>query len=129
MRIIPFSIAAVITTAFILLFNTKLVLKAPLGKLLSPQHGIWQNAEPADADFSATLNFDQLKSNASVYFDERLVPHVFAEDENDAYFIQGYLHAKFRLWQMDFQTMVAGGRAAEVVGEVALNHDREFRRL
>jgi penicillin amidase len=129
MRIIPFSIAAVITTAFILLFNTKLVLKAPLGKLLSPQHGIWQNAEPADADFSATLNFDQLKSNASVYFDERLVPHVFAEDETDAYFIQGYLHAKFRLWQMDFQTMVAGGRAAEVVGEVALNHDREFRRL
>ncbi|MEX0635626.1 MAG: penicillin acylase family protein, partial [Ferruginibacter sp.] len=98
-------------------------------KLLSPQHGIWQNAEPADVNFSETLSFNNLHSNASVYFDERLVPHVFAEDEKDAYFIQGYLHAKFRLWQMDFQTMVAAGRAAEIVGEIALNHDREFRRL
>jgi len=129
MRILPFSIAAIITTALILLFNTKLVLKAPLGKLLSPQHGIWQNAEPADVNYSEILSFDNLQSNASVYFDERLVPHVFAEVEKDAYFIQGYLHAKFRLWQMDFQTMVAAGRAAEIVGEIAVNHDREFRRL
>ena len=36
-----------------------------------------------------------------VYLDDRLVPHIFAEDETDAYFVQGYLHAKFRLWQME----------------------------
>ncbi len=129
MRIIPFSICAVITAAFILLFNTKFILPAPLGKLLAPQQGLWQNAEPADADFSANLKFDALKGKTEVYFDERLVPHIFAEQENDAYFIQGYLHAKFRLWQMDLQTLSAAGRASEVVGDIALTHDREFRRL
>ncbi|RYD69901.1 MAG: penicillin acylase family protein, partial [Sphingobacteriales bacterium] len=82
-----------------------------------------------DKDFSANLKFDQLQGKAEVYFDDRLVPHVFTENENDAYFIQGYLHAKFRLWQMDLQVRSAAGRASEVVGEIAVNHDREFRRL
>ncbi|RYF87934.1 MAG: penicillin acylase family protein, partial [Chitinophagaceae bacterium] len=129
MRIIPFSLFAVLTVATIFLLNTKTLLPAPLGKLLSPQHGVWQNAEAADADFSADLQFDALKGKTDVYFDERLVPHVFAEVETDAYFIQGYLHAKFRLWQMDLQTLSAAGRASEAVGEIALTHDREFRRL
>jgi penicillin amidase len=129
MRIIPFLISAVTSIALIIIFNTKWVLPAPLGKLLAPQQGFWQNAEPANASFSADMKFDQLKGKAEVYFDERLVPHVFAANETDAYFIQGYLHAKFRLWQMDLQVRSAAGRASEVVGEIAVNHDREFRRL
>ncbi len=129
MRIIPFSICAVLTVALIFIFNTKSLLPAPLGKLLSPQHGIWQNAEAANEHFSADLSFDNLKGKTDVYLDDRLVPHVFAEVETDAYFIQGYLHAKFRLWQMDLQTLSAAGRASEAVGDIALTHDREFRRL
>ena len=82
----------------------------PFGKFLSPQHGIWQNAESVNQDFSENLSFPQLKGKVNVYFDDSLVPHVFAEQENDAYFVQGYLHAKFRLWQMEFQTHAAAGR-------------------
>ena len=129
MRILPLLFSAAITLLLIIILNTKLVAPAPLGALLSPQHGLWQNAEPADKNFSADLKFPQLKGKVSVYFDEKLVPHVFAEQENDVYFVQGYLHAKFRLFQMELQTNVAAGRAAEMVGEVALKHDREFRRL
>ncbi len=129
MRFIPFVISAAITIALILIFNTKLLLPAPLGKLLAPQSGLWQNAEATDKDFSADLKFDQLKGKAEVYFDERLVPHVFAENDNDAYFIQGYLHAKFRLWQMDLQVRSAAGRESELAGEGRVNHDRDFRRL
>ncbi|HEV8079763.1 MAG TPA: penicillin acylase family protein [Chitinophagaceae bacterium] len=129
MRIIPFSISAIVSIGLIIIFNTNLILPAPLGKLLSPQHGIWQNAEKTNEDFTANLSFPQLAGKVNVYFDERLVPHVFAEQENDAYFVQGYLHARFRLWQMELQTLSAAGRASEVVGDVALNHDREFRRL
>ena len=106
-----------------------MLLPAPLGKLLAPQEGVWQNAEPADENFSADLKFPSLSGKVSVYFDERLVPHIFAEQENDAYFVQGYLHAKFRLFQMDLQTLAAAGRASEIVGDRALDHDREFRRL
>lgn len=129
MRIVPFIAAAVVTSGLVVTLNTKLVLPAALGKLLSPQHGIWQNAEPASLSFNADLKFPGLSGKVDVYLDDRLVPHIFAEQENDAYFVQGYLHAKFRLWQMELQTFAAAGRASEIVGEKALDHDREFRRL
>ena len=70
-----------------------------------------------------------IKSNVDVFFDERLVPHVYADNNADAYFTQGYLHAKFRLWQMEFQTYVAAGRLSEIVGEDRLATDKYFRRL
>jgi penicillin amidase len=101
----------------------------PIGKFLSPQHGFWQNAEAVDKDFSADIHLPNLKGKADVYFDERMVPHVFAENESDAYFVQGWLHAKFRLWQMEFQVFAASGRISEIIGSKALNHDREKRRL
>jgi len=129
MRIVPFITAAVVTSGLIVVLDSKLVLTAPLGKLLSPQHGIWQNAEPVSETFNADLKFPQLNGKVDVYLDDRLVPHIFADQENDAYFVQGFLHAKFRLWQMELQTFAAGGRASEILGEKGLLHDREFRRL
>jgi penicillin amidase len=129
MKIISFIVLGIITTILVLLFNTNMVLPVPLGKLLSPQHGLWQNAEPLNQDYSAQLSFPQLKGKVKVYFDARLVPHVFAEDENDAFFVQGYLHAKFRLWQMEFQTRAAAGRLSEILGPITIDYDRDKRRL
>lgn len=129
MRIIPFVIFGVITTALIIILNSTVIIPAPLGKLLSPQNGLWQNAESVNHDYSADLSFKQLKGKVNVYFDDRLVPHVFAEDENDAFFVQGYLHAKFRLWQMEFQTHAAAGRISELIGKKAIDFDRDKRRL
>jgi penicillin amidase len=129
MKIIPLIISALVTAALVVVLNSSFVLPVPLGKLLSPQNGLWQNAEPVDQDYSATLAFPQVKGKVSVYFDERLVPHVFAEQDNDAYFVQGFLHAKFRLWQMEFQTHAAAGRLSEIVGHKAINFDRDKRRL
>src|SRR6188472_4080602 len=129
MRVIPFVVCAVLTAALVLILDSRLLLPAPLGKLLSPQHGIWQNEESTNSDFNAQLQFPELEGKVDVYLDERLVPHVFAEQETDLYFVQGYLHAKFRLWQMELRTHAAAGRASEIVGTMAVNHDREFRRL
>jgi penicillin G amidase len=129
MRIIPFAIFGVITAALIIILNSTLLLPVPFGKLLSPQSGVWQNAEPVNQDFSENLSFPQLKGKVNVYFDERLVPHVFAEQDDDAYFVQGYLHAKFRLWQMEFQTHAAAGRLSELVGKKTIGLDRDMRRL
>lgn len=129
MRIIPLLFFAVITAALVIVLDTKVVLPAPLGRLLAPQEGIWQNAESVNENFSADLQFPGLQGDATVYFDDRLVPHIFASKETDVYFIQGYLHAKFRLWQMELQVMAAAGRLSEIVGDKGLEHDREFRRL
>ncbi|MBC7588782.1 MAG: penicillin acylase family protein, partial [Chitinophagaceae bacterium] len=100
-----------------------------LGYFLSPQHGFWQNAESANLSFDEDIKTSGVKSIVDVYFDERMVPHVYAENNADAYFIQGYIHAKFRLWQMEFQTHVAAGRLSEIVGEDRLSTDKYFRRL
>ncbi|MEJ7681723.1 MAG: penicillin acylase family protein [Segetibacter sp.] len=138
MRILPFIISAMITIGLIVTLNTPLTIaenKTPrLGAFLSPQHGFWQNAESVNYNFNAQRNFSYLKGKVEVYFDERLVPHVYAEKENDAYFVQGFLHAKFRLWQMEFQTLAAAGRLSEIMGETNggtnfLKIDKYFRRL
>lgn len=129
MKIVAFIFFGAITSFLILFFNSSIVLPVPLGKLLSPQEGLWQNAEAYDEDFSAQLSFPQLKGKVKVYFDARLVPHVFADNENDAFFVQGYLHAKFRLWQMEFQTRAAAGRLSEILGPITIDYDRDKRRL
>lgn len=131
MRMLPFFLSAAITAGLIFILNIPLgdTIPMPLGKFLSPQHGFWQNAEATDQDFTVDLHFPELRGKTEVYFDERLVPHIFASVETDAYFVQGYLHAKFRLWQMEFQTHATAGRISEIVGEKAINYDREQRRM
>ncbi len=129
MRFILLFLTSAITVGLCFILDIKTVLPVPLGKLLSPQEGVWQNAESFNEDFSADLKLTGLNGKVDVYFDDRLVPHIFSDNENDAYFVQGYLHAKFRLWQMELQTLSAAGRASEVVGDMAISHDREFRRL
>ena len=79
MRVASFLASAVFTSVLIVLLNTNFILPAPLGKLLSPQHGVWQNAEPASGNFAAQFKFPQLSGKVDVYLDDRLVPHIFAE--------------------------------------------------
>jgi penicillin amidase len=128
MRIFPFIISAAVTTGLVFVLNKKMGKVPPMGKFLSPQHGFWQNAEAADYDYSADLKFPELKGNGNVYIDDRLVPHIFADNDEDLYFLQGYIHAKFRLFQMDLQTKAAEGRASEIAGAKAVNYDKEQRR-
>ena len=133
MRLLPFLSSAVVTIGLVSLLNIQLSIgptKSPkLGYFLSPQHGFWKNAEKINTNFDASILTNELKGNVDVYLDDRLVPHIYADHDEDAYFVQGYLHAKFRLWQMDFQTRVASGRLSEIAGADKLPIDRFFRRL
>ena len=133
MRLLPFIVSAVATVGLVAVLNTQLPIgatKSPrLGYFLSPQQGFWKNAEKVSTNFDASIVANELKGNVDVYMDDRLVPHIYADHDEDAYFVQGYLHAKFRLWQMDFQTRVAAGRLSEIAGADKLSIDRFFRRL
>lgn len=133
MRILPFLVSAVCTTGLVITLNTQLPVgssKTPrLGYFLSPQQGFWQNAEPANASHDGNIKLTGLKGKVDVYMDDRLVPHIYAENDVDAYYTQGYLHAKYRLWQMEFQTHVAAGRLSEIVGADRIDTDKFFRRL
>lgn len=133
MRILPFLISALVTAGLVTALNMQLPLggsKSPrLGYFLSPQSGFWQNAEPVNTVFDADVKLAGLKGKVDVFMDERLVPHIYADNDLDAYYVQGFLHAKFRLWQMEFQTRAAAGRLCEVLGPDKIAIDRMFRRL
>lgn len=129
MRIAPFLISAVATAGLVYALNRPWGSVPPVGKFISPQHGFWQNAEPAGYDYGRELKVKGLKGKAEVFFDENLVPHVFAENDEDLCFVQGYLHARFRLFQMDLQTRAAAGQASEIAGPKAIRFDRQQRRL
>ena len=55
------------------------------------------------------------------------VPHIYAEDEDDLFFAQGYVHAQDRLWQMELQRRLGSGRLSEILGEPTLEVDRFVR--
>jgi penicillin G amidase len=129
MKFVPLLISSIITLLLIFVFNTRWGAAPPLGEFLSPQHGFWQNAEAVDKEFGGDLQLPGMRDPAEIYLDDRMVSHVFASNDHDAYFLQGYLHAKFRLWQMEFQTYAAAGRISELIGTRGLNFDREKRRL
>jgi penicillin amidase len=96
---------------------------------LDPFHGVWQNAESSSFPYAQSFQHENLQDSVRVKYDEHLVPHVFAQKERDLYFVQGYLTAQFRLWQMEVQTHSAAGRLTEVIGEPVLAMDRRKRRL
>lgn len=99
-----------------------------LGTFLSPFTGFWQNAAPLKPLASENLRFPQLSGESQVVIDERGVPHIFASSMEDGAFIQGYLMAKDRLWQMDISVRGVAGRLSEILGERTLAHDRRQRR-
>src|SRR6266487_2990992 len=100
----------------------------PLGKFLDPFHGFWQNAETKNRNPKETV-IPGLKEEVSIVYDSALIPHVYAKNEEDLFFVQGYITASHRLWQMEFQTHAAAGRIAEIIGPAALDFDRGQRRL
>jgi penicillin amidase len=57
------------------------------------------------------------------------VPHIYAQNEDDLYFAQGYVHAQERLWQMEMNRRLCSGRLSEIFGRLALDADRFSRRL
>ena len=116
----------VLTIGIFFVFNTKIGSLPPLGKFLNPTSGIWQNE--SNESITGEIAIPGLQDKVTVHYDELMIPHVFAQNEHDLYKAQGYLTAKHRLWQLEFQTYAAAGRLSEIVGEAALNYDRSERR-
>jgi penicillin G amidase len=70
-----------------------------------------------------------LSAGASIARDTLGIPHIVAANWEDAIFLQGYVTAQDRLWQMDALRRLAAGELSEVIGAGTLELDREARRL
>ena len=97
----------------------------PIGKLLNPYSGFFQNGLVNKFD---EIELPGIKDEVNLQIDSLLIPHIYAKNDEDLYYVQGYMHAFHRLWQMEFQIMSTSGRLSEIFGERALSIDRASRR-
>lgn len=86
-------------------------------------------ARDAFPEASGTVAVEGLGALVSIRRDERGIPHVEAEGEEDAFFGLGFVHAQDRLAQMLWLVRLARGRSAEVIGPAGLPADRVARTL
>ncbi len=75
------------------------------------------------------ITLDGLEAEVNVYRDAAGVPHIYAENEHDMYFAQGFVHAQDRFWQMEFWRHTGQGRLSEILGEDLLETDRFIRTI
>jgi len=137
MKYARFIFTFLLTLLLILLLNAKIPFLIstpagslpPIGRFVDPFHGFWNNADQAKIKSDQLVKIPDIRQAVTVYYDQQMIPHIFASNNYDLYFSQGYVTAKDRLWQMEFQTLAAAGRISEVIGLKGLNYDRLQRRL
>jgi penicillin amidase len=79
--------------------------------------------------YSGEKNIEGLNSEVEVIFDKFGVPHIYAQNPEDAYRALGYVHAQDRLFQMEMMRRVGSGTLAELLGPDVLDIDKFFRTL
>ncbi len=79
--------------------------------------------------YNGTVNIKGFDSTTEVYFDTYGVPHIYAQNETDAFRALGYVHAQDRLFQMELIRRVATGTLSEILGEKLIKTDQLFRTL
>lgn len=70
-----------------------------------------------------------LRHPVEIIRDEWGVPHIYAANEHDLFFAQGFTHAQDRLFQMDLNRRLGLGRMAEVTGPLGVPLDKFARYL
>jgi penicillin G amidase len=70
-----------------------------------------------------------LEGPASVDRDADGIAHIRAGSRHDLFFLQGWVHAQDRLFQMDVRRRQAGGTLAELLGPAALGSDVQLRAI
>lgn len=70
-----------------------------------------------------TLTITGLQESVEIVRDQWGINHIYAENEHDLFFAQGYAAAKDRLFQFEIWRRQATGTVAEILGERELNRD------
>jgi penicillin amidase len=77
------------------------------------------------------IQIQGIKARITIRRDERGIPYVEAQNDEDLYFGQGYAIASDRLWQLDLFRRTARGELAEVLtagpNNIALDQDKLHR--
>jgi penicillin amidase len=66
---------------------------------------------------NGTLKVSGLKHPVEIIRDTMGLPHIYADNTDDLFFAQGYVHAQDRLWQMELNRHIGHGQLAELFGD------------
>jgi penicillin amidase len=89
---------------------------------------LWATAlPPVAAEEVQTYRLTGLSKPAEIVVDRWGVPHIYAAEHYDAFFVQGFNAARDRLWQIDLWRRRGLGRLAEVLGPDYVEQDRATR--
>ena len=93
---------------------------AAIGALISYQ-AFFRLAHPK---YSGSIAIEGLTAGVEVRFDDYGVPHIFAQNDRDLYFAQGYITARERMFQMDLNRRAGRGELSVLLGETTLDADK-----
>ena len=100
----------------------KCVLLVALSVAIVPAH-----ADPQSTSPSETITLPNLQQPVEILIDHWGVPHIYAKNEADLFFAQGFNAARDRLFQIDLWRRRGLGQLSEVFGPAFVEQDKAAR--
>ena len=91
--------------------------------------GMQEQAKAAVSTIQGKLKVRGLQKPVNVLRDRWGVAHIYAQNQHDLFFAQGFVVAQDRLFQMELWKRSGEGRLAEILGAAALSRDLNARLL
>lgn len=116
-------------------FPLALIVVASLASLAARQPVGAQRATPdlkavarqSLAKIDGELTVPGLREPVEIIRDTWGVSHIYARNQDDMFFAQGYVMGQDRLWQLYMWRMQREGRLSEILGAAAFEQDRQTR--
>lgn len=115
-------VSLVITILTVTFLSTNWGNFPPILFVLNPFNGLWVNGDKNLVD--QKIEFSEILGPTQIVYDRQMVPHIYAGNEFDAYFAQGFITARDRLWQMEVQSRVVEGALSEIFGSRTIESDQ-----
>src|ERR1039457_2644325 len=128
-RIITIAVAGCASALLLGLLAVGFGTAPALGPALVPWHGAWTSAVGGKLPGAQTLTLRGLAHRAEVSFTGQATAAISATSDNDAFLALGYVHAEFRLAEMDLERRLGAGRLAQLAGPSAVGSDKFELRL
>ena len=89
----------------------------------------YRRPQPASSGSASTQKLAGLKQPVTVIRDTWGIPHIYAQNQHDMFFAQGYVTAQDRLFQMELWKRAGQGTLSEILGPTFLQRDIGARLL
>jgi len=107
----------------------KILFTCIIGLVLIVVAGVFVYLNSKQPQRSGELNLPGLEKKVKVHFDKWAIPHIYAQNEKDAYYVLGYIHARERLFHMELLRRLSKGQLAEILGPQLISIDTFFRTI